>query len=291
MYASLRAPFLAMALLTGFSGRTQFDAIPDSNATWMVSFWIGPGYPYEGYFYQYDAVSPDTVIAGDVFKKLLVTGNLGGVSYAGAVRDNGLGQVYYCDAGLSTPALLYDFDVLPDDTVFSTFSWWMEDMIVEEVDTIVINGTLRKRIGLTCAMTPGGVTAQWIQGIGGLGGFYFNNACGSVSGTGTLICMTENDTIQYGNNVGDVGACDIYLDATEHSAASQVLAMPNPSSGLFMLNTADPRAQVTVFDAQGREVMRTIGPVIDLRDRPAGIYSALLLTGRGVARALLVVER
>lgn len=51
----------------------QFDALPDSNATWTETFWIGPGYPYEGYFHTYDTASPDSVYNGEVYQKLLST--------------------------------------------------------------------------------------------------------------------------------------------------------------------------------------------------------------------------
>lgn len=283
----------AVALLFFGSGvKAQFDALPDSNATWTISFWIGPGYPYEGYFYQYDAVSPDTVIGGEVFKKLLVSGNTWGPEYSGAVRDNGMGQVYFCDAGLGTPQLLYDFDVVPGDTVFNVFSMWMGDMLVWAVDTVVINGTPRKRIDLTCPFAPWGPQAQWIQGIGGLGGFYFNNVCGSVSGTGSLICMTVNDTIQYGTNVGSTGECDIFLNTGNHMIDAGPVAFPNPSDGSFTLSwTEDPVLRCVVRDAGGRELMEIEGPTIDLRGHAPGIYRAELITVNGVHRVPLMLLR
>lgn len=272
--------------------KAQFDALPDSNATWMVSFWIGPGYPYEGYFYEYEPVDPDTMIAGEVFKKLLVTGNFGGSGYAGAVRDNGTGQVYFCEPGGTTPALLYDFDVLPGDTVFDVFSGWMEDVLVHEVDTVVFNGRPRKRIGLACPTSPGWSANYWIQGIGGLGGFFFNNVCGSVSGIGSLICMTENDTVQYGMNEGSIGVCDIFLGAETQMIDAGAVAFPNPSDGSFTLNwTGDPVLRCVVRDAGGSELMEVDGTLIDLRGHAPGIYLAEITTAKGVDRVPLILTR
>ena len=69
-----RRPLFAFAiLLTGLPVSAQFDALPDSNAAWTETFWIGPGYPYEGFFHTYDTTSPDTVYNGNVYQKLLTT--------------------------------------------------------------------------------------------------------------------------------------------------------------------------------------------------------------------------
>ena len=269
----------------------QFDALPDSNATWTTSFWIGPGYPYEGYFNFYDPLDPDTVIGGEVFKRLLETNNLGGPYYAGALRDNEAGQVYYAPPSAS-PVLLYDFDVLPGDTVEDVLGLWMDDIIVFSVDTIVVNGTGRKQIGLECIGMPGSATAHWIQGIGGTGGLLRTSACPSVSGTGTLICMTENDTIQYGTNVGSTGACDIFLNVEPQAIDAGLTAFPNPSDGSFMLNwRGDPVLRCVVRDAGGRELLEVDGTVVDLRGHPPGIYIAEIGTATAVHRVPLMLTR
>ena len=290
MKTPIRALILFPLALAGQAVHSQFDAIPDSNATWTTSFWIGPGYPYEGYFYEYDMVQPDTLIGGDVFKRLLQTNNLGGPFYSGALRDNGAGQVYYCPSG-STPVLLYDFDVQPGDTVSDVNGIWLHDVVVYSVDTIVVNGTDRKRIGVECDALQGFAAAYWIQGIGGTGGLLHTDPCPSVSGTGTLICMTENDTVQYGLNVGGLGACDIFLGmATSDGSAAQVA--PNPSTGIFTVSVEGGLVPACrVLDLQGREVLRTVGGTIDLGTRPSGTYLLIVSTDRGSWRTPLLLER
>ena len=108
---------LGLITLCLFAGNeravAQFDALPDSNATWTTSFWIGPGYPYQGFHHTYDALHPDTVINGVTYQRLLESGY-----YAGALLDNGLGQVYHVQPGTTEPVLLYDFDVVVGDAVY-----------------------------------------------------------------------------------------------------------------------------------------------------------------------------
>ena len=286
---------LAMALCASLGPAqlaAQFDALPDSNATWTTSFWIGPGYPYEGYFHQYDPIDPDTMIGGELFHRLSETNNLGGPYYGGALRDNEAGQVYYCQNGEITPVLLYDFDVLPGDTVEDVMGLWLDDVSVYSVDTIVVNGTQRKRIGIECLGSPGFASAYWIQGIGGTGGLLHTNACPSVSGSGVLICMTDNDTIQYGMNVGSVGSCDIFLGAQPEVNHAEPLVFPNPSDGSFTFTwTGDPVLRCVVRDAGGRELMEVGGAEIDLRGHAPGIYIAEVTTANGMQRVPLILVR
>ncbi|MBK8950572.1 MAG: hypothetical protein IPM68_17470 [Flavobacteriales bacterium] len=272
----------------------QFDALPDANAGWTVSFWIGPGYPYEGYFYEYDAQSPDTVIAGDVFKKLNVTNTFGFTDYGGALRDNEMGQVYFCEPGGSVPALLLDFDVVPGDTVFNVFSMWMQDVFVWSVDTVLINGTPRKRIGLACVPNPIGVSAYWIQGIGGLGGFLFTNPCGSVSGIGELVCMTANDTVQWGPNVGGVGDCALALGAAEEpEPASDLSLHPVPAEDRLYLQGVMPGAQLEVLGADGRIVLASAAPQgpLDISTLVTGVHVLRVTDVDGKVRTARFVKR
>lgn len=291
MRPTLPGTALLCLLAIGPGAHAQFDALPDSNATWTTSFWIGPGYPYEGFFHRYDPLDPDTLIGGEVFKKLLETNNFGGPYPVGALRDNEVGQVYYCPEG-GSPVLLYDFDVLPGDTIQDVMGLWVDDVKVHSVDTIVVNGTERKRIGIECLSSPGFAYSYWIQGIGGTGGLLMTTACPSVSGTGTLICMTANDTIQYGANVGDVGACDIYLQLSGNESPFELTIVPDPASGTFTITTAGAvMRRLSVYDAQGRQLSVTSDPSMRMGPFPPGLYLVVVTTDRGSTRVERIVVR
>jgi len=259
----MRIPYavVIIAALSASPAAAQFDALPDSNATWTETFWIGPGYPYEGFFHTYDTTSPDTVYNGDVYQKLLSAYannfNIFGTGYGGALRDNGLGQVYYWAPGEPDPVLLYDFDVQVGDTVEDVYSIWTQDVRVYSVDQITVNGTQRKRIGLECLDQPGFIGAYWIQGIGGIGGLFRTTACPSVSGSGALVCMTVNDTVQYGLNVGAVGDCSLLLGQSDLDVAEESLVIyPNPATDRLTIGSlGNGRVNAEVFGPDGRSVL------------------------------------
>lgn len=291
--------FALFTALCGLPAAAQFDALPDSNAAWTETFWIGPGYPYEGYFHTYDTTSPDTVYNGEVYQKLLTAYSnnfiVWGTGYGGAVRDNGLGQVYYWAPGEPDPVLLYDFDVQVGDTVEDVYSLWQQDVRVYSVDQITVNGTQRKRIGLECLDQPGFIGAYWIQGIGGNGGLVRTTACPSVSGIGALVCMTVNDTVQWGANVGAVGDCSLLLGQADVEAVEEPLFIyPNPADDRLMIaHQGNARVDVEVLGADGRSVLVAplIGTELSIGTLPAGAYVLKAREASGKVRVARFVKR
>jgi hypothetical protein len=292
------AVFAIMFLLAASTATAQFNALPDSNAAWTETFWIGPGYPYEGFFHTYDTTSPDTIYNGEVYQKLLTTYSnnfmVWGTGYGGALRDNGLGQVYYWASGEPAPALLYDFDVQVGDTVEDVYSIWTQDVRVYSVDQIEVNGTLRKRIGLECLDQPGFIGAYWIQGIGGSGGLFRTSACLSVSGVGALVCMTANDTVQWGGNVGAVGDCSLLLSQSELAANEEsLLIYPNPATDrLSISHGGNARMDVEVIGPDGRQVLALplFGKELLLSALPAGAYVLKVREATGTVRVARFVK-
>lgn len=291
--------FALFTALCGLPAAAQFDALPDSNAAWTETFWIGPGYPYEGYFHTYDTTSPDTVYNGEVYQKLLTAYSnnfiVWGTGYGGAVRDNGLGQVHYWAPGEPDPLLLYDFDVQVGDTVEDVYSLWQQDVRVYSVDQITVNGTQRKRIGLECLDQPGFMGAYWIQGIGGNGGLFRTTACPSVSGSGALVCMTVNDTVQWGANVGAVGDCSLLLGQADVEAVEEPLFIyPNPADDrLTIAHQGNARVDVEVLGADGRSVLLAplIGTELSIGTLPAAAYVLKAREASGKVRVARFVKR
>lgn len=289
---------IAAILLLAVPVSAQFDALPDSNATWTETFWIGPEYPYEGFFHTYDTTSPDTVYNGEVYQKLLTTYSnnfiVYGTGYGGALRDNGLGQVYFWASGEPDPVLLYDFDVQVGDTVEDVYSIWTQDVRVYSVDQVTVNGTQRKRIGLECLDQPGFIGAYWIQGIGGVGGLFRTTYCPSVSGSGALVCMTVNDTVQWGGNVGELGDCSLLLGRSELSTKEEALTIhPNPATDrLSISRIGNARLDVEVIGPDGRLVlaMPLTGTELSLNPLPAGTYVLKVREASGMVRMARFVK-
>lgn len=291
-----------LTLLTAFTFantlNAQFDALPDSNATWTESFWIGPGSPYEGFHYAYDAVSPDTVYNGDVYKKLLETytsnGTVYGTYYGGALRDNGLGQVYFWAPGAPDPALLYDFDVAVGDTLYNVAGLFPNDVRVYDLDTVVVNGTSRRRVMVECLNGPQYYGEEWIQGIGSIHGLLHATPCGSVSGIGELVCMTVNDTVQWGVNVGAVGDCSLLLGATEAAVDERVGLYPNPAEDRLSITCGacvPLRASIVAMDGRVMLQQPLATRTMDVSAMPAGVYLLRVQQADGTVLTARFVKR
>lgn len=261
---------LGLITLCLFAGNeravAQFDALPDSNATWTTSFWIGPGYPYQGFHHTYDPLHPDTVINGVTYQRLLESGY-----YAGALLDNGLGQVYHVQPGTTEPVLLYDFDVVVGDTVYGVFGLFEQDAVVVSVETIVVNDTPLLRVGVECSGMPSGVV-HWTQWIGGDGGLLTTTVCSSVSGTGALICMSVND-IGYFGIVGEPVDCSFYM-GTPESVEQAVTPFPNPADEVLYIPNLVPGRNVELILGDGRTLRRLVmaNGQVDVSDLLPGIH-------------------
>jgi hypothetical protein len=285
------AAALLMAMAPLSQVRAQFDAIPDSNAQWRIGHYDGPSFMYDELLYM--EADPDTLIDGATFQKLMGYYPGAGIYYAGALRDDGTGKVYYrilTDDESDETVLLYDFDVEVGDTVnvydMSFYNEGMRPMLVESVDTVQLAGKQRKRISIHF-LGPGGAPQfhYWIQGIGGTGGLLTTCGCVTVSGATWLSCMSVNDTIQgsfqNGQVIEDVvpGTCFQMVGIRENAMAQEIVVTPNPSAAHFHLSQASER--ITVYSAMGQLLFRTHGSTIDLGGYPPGIYTAVISTAQG----------
>lgn len=297
-HITVRALHLLIAGLNVIQLHAQVDALPDVDADWTVSFWVGPGYPYEGYHYTYDAVSPDTVYNGTVYTKLRVATSINGsifpTVYGGALYDNELGQVYYWEPGAADPVLLYDFDVMPGDTLYDVHGLYPQDVRVFAVDTVMINGTERRRVELECLGMTGPLGIHWVQGIGCTQGLLQMAACGSVSGLGELVCMTASDTVQWGPNVGGVGDCALALGMDDAPQASLALTpYPVPAEEQLFVRGAGAGARLEVFGPEGRIALASTAPQgpLDIRALVPGLHLLRVTDVDGEVRTARFVKR
>jgi len=190
------APVCFISLLGAFSvpAFSQYNVLPVGDGLWVESFWVGPGYPYMGWAHVVPG-QPDTIINGLEYRSVDLGGN-------GYVRDDSLGHVFWLDPNGGQEAILYDFDVAIGDTLpYSGQFPFPDPLRVVQVDSILVNGTMRKQVEVEL-LPSGWGTCYWIQGIGSVDGLL--NLCQgpSVSGTSWLTCMSEDGIAQYGGNVG-----------------------------------------------------------------------------------------
>jgi hypothetical protein len=261
----------------------QFHALPQGHAVWAVSFWIGPGYPYELWWYELDPAAADTVINGIPYERMS----------DGAIRDNLAGQVYFVPGGSEQEHLLYDFDVLPGDTIVYPPGVVLGDTLhVIAVDTIELAGIPRKQIAVSLTEQWFSGECYWIQGIGSIGG-PFNICQGpSVSGTSWLTCMTEDGIFQFGGTGGEPGDCSIYYGIrTDQKKGARWSLYPNPgTTELNLEGSGTGRMDLLVAGPQGRLIGKwsfSSGLLrLNVQGWASGLYFLSLTDEKGVRRSL-----
>lgn len=185
----------------------------------------------------------------------------------------------------STLDLLYDFNLVPGDSIILRVDCFLEEgkdtVKVIETDSIVLNGRLRKRIifedfsfystNLSNRLEAPGMV--WIEGIGdvvyGLSQNTMHyNLCTNLS----LICFEEDETSVYGD-------CSLELEE-EIKGPSNLMVYPNPGSKSVNIMLPEQGIfKLEIFDQQGRRMMekscsKSQGFSVD--HWPAGHYTILL---------------
>ena len=181
--------FLIMLCTASFAQLRYF--FPDSNACFSAC-------EYKYWF------NGDTTINGLKYKAVYMqymdsVPNIDRANYYAAVREDTLAEKVYCFQAEDTmERLLYDFSLVEGDEASVYNYWpWKEEMPirVESVDSILINGSYRKRIVL---MEYCDDIVWWIEGIGStLGTFEPAPYCVVDVGDIFLLCVEIDGELIY----------------------------------------------------------------------------------------------
>jgi hypothetical protein len=126
---------------------------------------------YWWYNYERYTITEDTVCIGDNCYNKMFYGCPQNQSYYGAFREQDK-KIYFVESGGSTEKVVYDFSLNIGDTfVCHVDTFLIHDtpyiashiIIVSNIDTIDIGGSLRKRFGFGL-----GIDNAWIEGIGNM---------------------------------------------------------------------------------------------------------------------------
>jgi hypothetical protein len=199
----------------------------------------------------------------------------GGLSPGFLIReDTSTRKVYYYDYQSQTDGLLYDFNLVAGDTLFTGYTGSTPWLIVDSVSTVtLLNGEIRKIFYF-----PNGI--YYIESVGGWQGLQFY----LLQGLGFWdepVCMKENGVMIWGMS----SQCYGFVGLEEMAQQQNAMVSPNPTSGLFTINWKDQTPlRVKVYNSQSQKVIdEDVGPTrqIDIRTWPSGMYYYQLETSAG----------
>lgn len=271
---------------------SQYVEWPDSSASWVnihysyvqnFDIWGNSWYTLE----QDDIVGfcvngEDTLIGTETYTKVdtCLTGG-----YKGALRSENR-IVYYVPKDSSQEYLIYNFNVLPGDTVnfyyedfYANYSLQSGQHILQpgSVDSSLFQGKWRKTIDM------GG--SRWIEGIGNSYGLFLEHWDNVSMYLVELNCMSLNDTVHFINHDTTyiAGNCQYDLGFGKSTFnETEILVFPNPAHDLVNLTFESPnilsnQVILRIFDIQGNQVtieasQTNEGYTIPLDDLEQGLY-------------------
>jgi hypothetical protein len=302
--------FTILALLAAINSANaqNYYSFPLENSRWSnqhrsytLDEWFIPTYTTE-WVNNFCANGNDTTINTINYKQIDLCNNSSS-SYFGALRYN-IGQVFFVPQDSTSEFLLYDFSMDAGESVdvimmngnaeWPSVDYSMTNVTVQNVDTITVNGTERRRLDM------GG--AFWIEGIGNTFGLFMEPWMNVSMYFRELVCASENDTIVYDHysfpqylEQGMPGTCDLTLALDENSHDNILLSVfPNPTQGVFTISTPTQVGEVTLFDAAGTIQYKshiTTGELkVSSKNLSPGIYLIHFENGENVATKRLVIS-
>lgn len=245
-------------------------------------------------FYCYGLTTTDTTINAVVYRKLYRSDDttLTENEYFGGIREENK-RIYLLTNG--PEKLLYDFNLNVGDTAHINNGLSSAGGVVNQIDTVLIAGTLRKRFSFTLF---GGANmpwaGSWIEGIGnsGLGGLVASFAIQPTCDCGpNLLCVNVDQNWIYHNPQYSSLDCVSSGTAINSPVLKQAVALvaPNPVSGIsrLVIESKAKFDRIDVYDCRGVQVKtyKVTGSsqlLIDQKEYVPGFYS-YRLSGAGQA--------
>lgn len=236
---------------------------------------------------QYLSPAGDTIINSISYKKLYqwADSNLTTQSgYLGAYREDTSRRVLFIKPNTSNELMLYDFSAELGDTILSVSGGSLRvcdsvDMLVQETDSLMIDGTYHKSMKLE-ALDNWGMQFSWIEGIGCLSGFMYSTTPCWTDWGNELLCYKENDTTLYVNPSQNIcfrlptGSASSLI----HTQVEVYFSNENPSS-LHMRITGNFKVPytLTMYNALGELVLKKKSHQKEILLNTSGVSSGVHL--------------
>jgi len=214
------------------------------------------------------------------------------LTYGFFVREDSLGNVYNYDS--SGDFLLYTFNLEPGDSIFTGYQIGGHDYyaFVDTVDSVLINGDLRKRI-----VFGGWLQETWLEGIGSIHHILYPFSQLYTNEWLNLLCVHEDGILIYQNE--EWNDCYVYVVgiANINQINKNIKISPNPvtdQSKVEMPCLGIQQNRLQIINVEG-EIVRTVyftGPVcrISKEGLPAGIYFLSVVSERNIFSSKFLIQ-
>lgn len=261
--------FFILSYLTLSAQEYKYVPFPDSNAIWSEVFWKPISQPNPRWVYnQYALFNEDTVINGVVYHKLFHSNSSAKIIRdnsvcIGGIREDSQRCIWFKDFNKSHEysflnkygeILLYNFNLQVNDTIrnFTDFSniVGVSYLSVINIDTIKIANSTRKVFHFS--EIPWEI---WIEDIGKVKGLLFPSGGLPTNGMDNdLVCMHQNDTLMYYNNLYDGCVPHFVIDDVVLIPNLDIKVYPNPTTqGSVYFENLDFET-LELFDSNGNLV-------------------------------------
>lgn len=285
-------PKLTAVLALWLSFSSLLEAQPDFPT--QDIYWEESTFTIAGSFLRYRLLCGDTTINDQSYAKLydvvfefdgedLIDDTIPTPQYAGAIRaDDSL--VFYIFPGETLDKLLYDFSVEVEESIDlpNTTQGNEGTYSVTEIDSVEVNGSLRKRIFLDNIF--GGTDDVWIEGLGSVKYGLLDRGLGAVFDYGSsLRCIHDLDadfTFKPSPNgpcTMAITGCDLLNAAVDRTGPGwSVRVFPNPVEDRLQIDLPLDGAdwQIELWTLDGRR-LRAWSPAADaypLGGLAGGVY-------------------
>ncbi len=258
--------FFALYLASASGQVTWFQP----NDTWVFSHYT---YPF-GDLSAEKLTTDGTQVVNNVsyvrLKREIVFSS-GTSAYHRLVRQDGY-KVYTRHDSTFPEYILYDFNLEIGDTLKHAEAWGILEYVVRHIDTVSIGGVDRKRqvVDILNAYHFSSTEAIFVEGIGSVVGTFPNSGVLELGSSYFFIDEYPTDQLDtytpffcrffsdWGSYYAEVSlSLNCAVIDTKEPAATAINIAPNPSNGIFTVQTTDnaPYA-ATLFDIQGRQLLQ-----------------------------------
>ena len=291
--------YALLALLLMAGGATmqaqEWMSLLKDNSEWNI-LWQSTGVPTPELITESLVISGDTLIDGELYKKVLRKLSSetqywhGSMEYDlyGIIKEEESGKVFYKPKEQEVEYLLYDFGMNVNDTAVM---YWCQNpncevhVRIDSIATQHIAGAERRVFYVSSkdSFSDWRWLNTWVEGIGATEGLLYS--CHVVSAGGItlheLLCYHVDGELVWQNPIYNTCLIDNYDGIQDNTVGFSVQVYPNPAKDKVVIEGIEA-SEVQVYNALG-QLVKTVRDAneISVADLAEGVYLLRILDADG----------